>query len=65
MVEAVTGKDRPKGISYNRLASGDAGPLASAYLEESPMEPGVTKVDVRRFSPKKSTTLKSSDLRAA
>ena len=49
MVETVTGKNRSNGISYNELASGDAVPPPAVYLEDSPMEPGVTKVDVRRF----------------
>lgn len=49
MVETVTGKDRSNGISYNDLARGDAVPPPDVYLEDSPMEPGVTKVDVRSF----------------
>lgn len=49
MVETVTGKDRSNGISYNELASGDAVPPPAVYLEDSPMEPGVTKVDVKQF----------------
>ena len=49
MVETVTGKNRSNGISYNDLASGDAVPPPEVYLEDSPMEPGVTKVKTNRF----------------
>ncbi len=49
MVETVTGKDRSNGSTYNEIATGDAVPPPEVYLEESPIEPGVTKVRTDRF----------------
>ena len=57
MVETVTGKNRSNGITYNDLASGDAVPPPEVYLEDSPMEPGVTKVKTDRFYSKEAHDL--------
>ena len=57
MVETVTGKNRSNGITYNELASGDAVPPPEVYLEDSPMEPGVTKVKTDRFYSKEAHDL--------
>jgi len=49
MVETVTGKDRSNGVTYAEIAEGDVVKPPKVYLEESPMEPGVTKVKTKRF----------------
>ncbi|MCC5885210.1 MAG: aromatic ring-hydroxylating dioxygenase subunit alpha [Gammaproteobacteria bacterium] len=49
MVETKTGHNRSNGISYNDLLKGDAVPPPAVYLEDSPMEPGVTRVPVESY----------------
>ncbi|MEQ8742201.1 aromatic ring-hydroxylating dioxygenase subunit alpha [Parasphingorhabdus sp.] len=49
MVETLTGHNRSNGISYVELLEGDKVAPPAVYLEESPMEPGVTTVEVSRY----------------
>jgi hypothetical protein len=49
MVETLTGHNRSNGISYTELLEGDKVGPPAIYLEESPMEPGVTTVEVSRY----------------
>lgn len=49
MVETKTGHGRSNGISYNDLLRGDKVPPPAVYLEDSPLEPGVTKVPVENY----------------
>ncbi len=49
MVETVTGKDRSNGISYVDVVKGDAVQPPEVFLEESPLEAGVTKVSTDKF----------------
>ena len=49
MVETLTGKNRSNGIAYVDVVKGDAVQPPAVFLEESPMEPGVTKVKADRF----------------
>ena len=49
MVETKTGHDRSNGISYNDILEGDSVPPPAVYLEDSPLEPGVTTVAVARY----------------
>ena len=49
MVETTTGHDRSNGISYNELLKSDTVAPPSVYLEESPLEAGVTRVPVERY----------------
>lgn len=49
MVETVTGKNRSNGVRYSDLVRGDKVAPPAVYLEESPMEAGVTKVKTERF----------------
>ncbi|GAB5459043.1 MAG: aromatic ring-hydroxylating dioxygenase subunit alpha [Henriciella sp.] len=49
MVETRTGHDRSDGISYTDLLETDSVRAPETFFEESPMEPGVTKVATKRF----------------
>lgn len=49
MVETLTGHNRSNGISYNEILEGDTVPPPAVYLEDSPMEPGLTTVEVSRY----------------
>ena len=49
MVETLTGHNRSNGISYVELLEGDKVAPPAVYLEEAPMEPGVTTVEVSRY----------------
>jgi phenylpropionate dioxygenase-like ring-hydroxylating dioxygenase large terminal subunit len=49
MVETKTGHDRSNGISYNDVLRSDTVPPPAVYLEDSPMKPGVTNVEVSRY----------------
>ena len=49
MVETLTGHNRSNGISYSELITGDTVAPPAVYLEESPMEPGLTTVETHRY----------------
>lgn len=49
MVETLTGHNRSNGISYIELLEGDKVRAPEVFFEESPMEPGLTSVDVSRY----------------
>ncbi len=49
MVETITGHNRSNGITYNEVVLGDTVKPPAVYLEESPMKPGVTTVEVSRY----------------
>ncbi len=49
MVETITGHNRSNGITYDEVVLGDKVKPPAVYLENSPMEPGVTKVEVSRY----------------
>jgi phenylpropionate dioxygenase-like ring-hydroxylating dioxygenase large terminal subunit len=49
MVETLTGHNRSNGISYIELLETDKVRAPDVYFEESPMEPGVTTVEVSRY----------------
>ena len=51
MVETTTGNDRSNGISYNELLKSDTVPPPAVYLEDSPLEAGVTSIDGTLFLP--------------
>ena len=49
MVETLTGHNRSNGISYNELLETDKVAPPAVYLEDSPMEPGLTTVEISRY----------------
>ncbi len=49
MVETITGHNRSNGIPYDEVVLGDTVKPPAVYLENSPMAPGVTKVEVSRY----------------
>jgi phenylpropionate dioxygenase-like ring-hydroxylating dioxygenase large terminal subunit len=49
MVEKLTGHDRSNGTSYDAILDGDTVPPPSVYRENSPMAPGVTKIETSRY----------------
>jgi len=49
MVETLTGHNRSNGISYNEVLESDTVPPPAIYLQDSPMEPGVTTVETHRY----------------
>ena len=49
MVETLTGHNRSNAMSYNDILLSDTVPPPAVYLEDSPMEPGVTTVEVSRY----------------
>ena len=49
MVETQTGHDRSDGVSYDDILRSDTVPPPQVYLENSPLEPGVTRVPVENY----------------
>ena len=52
MTETLTGTNRSSGITYQQVLDGDTHAVSDCLRRESPIEPGVTRVPVERYTSK-------------